>query len=56
MPIPNKKMHYLDEALAYKNNVLPLMAELRKPVDEAELITDKRKWPFPSYADLLFKI
>ncbi len=54
--IPNKKMHYLDEALAYKNNVLPLMAELRKPVDEAELITDKRKWPFPSYADLLFKI
>ena len=32
------------------------MAELRKPIDSTELIVDKKLWPMPSYADLLFEV
>ncbi len=54
--IPSGKMHYLEEAKIYENKVLPLMKELRIPVDEAETITDEKYWPYPSYADLLFRV
>lgn len=42
------------KARAYRDNVLPAMAELRVPVDRAELLTAKKYWPIPTYADLLF--
>ena len=32
------------------------MKELREPVDQAELIVDKREWPMPCYADLMFEV
>lgn len=54
--IPTSKMHYLEEARLYEKKIVPLMRELRIPVDAAEDVTDKRFWPYPSYADLLFKI
>ena len=54
--IPSNKLNYLEEARQYEQVVLPLMARLRVPVDRAEEITDKKYWPYPSYADLLFKI
>lgn len=43
-------------AIAYRNQVVPAMAELRKPIDSTELIVDKKLWPMPSYADLLFEV
>lgn len=46
----------LDAALDYKNKIMPLLNELRIPIDAAELLTDKSVWPFPSYSDLLFSI
>ena len=32
------------------------MGQLRKPVDELEMIVDKSMWPMPSYGDLLFEV
>ncbi len=34
----------------------PLMAELRKPADELEMLVDKESWPIPSYGDLIFEV
>ena len=42
------------EAAAVKDGVLVKMDELRDPCDRAELLTAKKYWPFPTYADLLF--
>ncbi len=44
----------LEKAKYYKNVVLPAMDKLRESVDETELLTAKRYWPMPTYADLLF--
>ena len=32
------------------------MEALRRLVDEAELITDKNRWPLPSYGEILFSL
>ena len=40
----------------YKDAVIPEMEELRADVDKMELITDRKFWPYPSYADLLFGV
>ena len=44
----------IEEAEMIRDTVLPGMCELRVPCDEAEVLTAKKYWPFPSYADLLF--
>lgn len=44
------------ESVMIRDRVLPLMAELRLACDEAETLTAKNYWPFPSYADLLFGV
>ncbi|MCR5213340.1 MAG: glutamine synthetase III [Eubacterium sp.] len=36
--------------------MLPRMDVLRKYVDEAEMLTSQRDWPFPSYGQLLFSV
>ena len=43
-----------EKAESYKSAVMAAMAELRKPVDELEMIVDKEVWPVPSYGDILF--
>ena len=40
----------------YKNNIIPLMVELRKAVDEMETLCPSDKWCYPSYGDLLFSV
>jgi len=42
------------KARAYKDKVLYYMNELRKPVDELEMMVDKNLWPMPTYGDILF--
>ncbi len=42
-------------AFFYKDKVLPLMEALRAPADKLEMLVDKKDWPFPTYADLLFE-
>ena len=44
------------EAAAIRDEVLPRMDLLRAPVDEAEVMTKKENWPYPSYGDLLFSV
>ncbi len=45
-----------DKAFFFKDTVLVSMKYLREYVDEAEKMTDKNCWPFPSYTDLLFSV
>ena len=39
-----------------RDEMLPKMETLRKYVDEAEMLTSQRDWPFPSYGQLLFSV
>ena len=45
-----------ERALFCRKALVPAMEELRKPVDELEMIVDKEMWPVPSYGDLIFEI
>ncbi|MBR3645757.1 MAG: glutamine synthetase III [Lachnospiraceae bacterium] len=50
-----KKAGSAEEAAnIYKLEVMDAMSELRKPVDELEAMVDKKKWPVPTYGDMLF--
>ena len=50
-----KTRKYMDSALAYKNNVIPLMEKLRRTVDEMEGIVPSEIWPLPSYGEMTMK-
>ena len=45
-----------EAAFFIKDDVLEKMAELRKYCDEAETLTAKKYWPFPTYSDLMFGV
>ena len=51
-----ERLSFTEQARAYNGPVNTLIKKLRKPIDAAELITDKKYWPYPSYAELLFNI
>ena len=42
------------KALAYHDNVLPLMADIREHADALELIVDDELWTLPKYRELMF--
>ncbi|MBO4770803.1 MAG: glutamine synthetase III [Clostridia bacterium] len=44
------------ESELIRDTVLPKMSELRVPCDQAELLTAKSYWPFPTYGDILFSV
>ena len=43
-------------AHAYRDYVVPTMNQLRRPIDDLELLVDKSMWPFPTYGDLMFEV
>ena len=45
-----------DQSVLIRDEVLPRMSRLRAPADEAETLTAKKYWPFPTYGDLLFGV
>ena len=45
-----------EQAFYYKDTVMFVMAELRKPADELEMIVDKDLWPLPTYGELMFEV
>ena len=52
-----KTLEDIFESSAFvRDEMLPAMEELRKYVDEAEMLTSQRDWPFPSYGQLLFSV
>lgn len=46
----------VEKSAMIRDTLLPRMSELRVPCDQAELLTAKSYWPFPTYADLLFGV
>ena len=45
-----------EQAFFYKDEVRAAMDDLRRPVDELEMLVDKKVWPYPTYADLMFEV
>ena len=45
-----------EKAFFYREVVTAAMKKLREPADRLEVLVDKRVWPFPTYADLLFEV
>ena len=45
-----------EEAYMIRDIILSKMCELRVACDEAETVTAKKYWPFPTYSDLLFGV
>ena len=43
-----------EKAIAYHDNVAPLLEEIRRHVDKLETIVDDELWPLPKYRELLF--
>lgn len=48
--------YIISEANMIRDIVLSKMGELRLACDEAETVTAKKYWPFPTYGDLLFSV
>ena len=48
--------HGKEKAEFFLYEVVPVMNELRAPVDKLEMIVNKEMWPMPSYGDLLFEV
>jgi len=40
-------------AVYYRDTILPAMETLRQSIDELETMTDKERWPMPTYSDLI---
>ena len=45
-----------DQAIYCHDVLVPAMEKLREPVDQMELLVDRKEWPVPTYGDLLFKV
>ena len=46
----------VSESEAIRDQLIGKMGELRIACDEAEVLTAKKYWPFPTYGDLLFSV
>ncbi len=43
-----------ERAIAYHDNIAPLIEQIRYHVDKLEMIVDDEAWPLPKYRELLF--
>ncbi|MPN34884.1 hypothetical protein SDC9_182378 [bioreactor metagenome] len=44
------------QAHEFRYKVFPAMEALRIPADKLEMLVDEKKWPIPTYGDLLFYV
>ncbi|MDE7327248.1 MAG: glutamine synthetase III, partial [Lachnospiraceae bacterium] len=51
-----KKEQGKEQANYFYQEVVPAMEALRAPIDELEMLVDKKLWPVPTYGDLLFEV
>ena len=51
-----KKEQGKEQADYFYAEVVPAMEALRAPIDELEMLVDKKLWPVPTYGDLLFEV
>ncbi|MDD6209295.1 MAG: glutamine synthetase type III, partial [Bacteroidales bacterium] len=52
--IDNKIVSEREKAIAYHDDVTPLLDEIRYHIDKLELIVDNEMWTLPKYRELLF--
>ena len=52
--VANRMEDIHEKAMAYHDNVAPLIEEIRRHVDKLELIVDDELWPLPKYREMLF--
>ena len=52
--VANRMQTERDKAIAYHDNVAPLLEEIRSHIDALELMVDNEIWPLPKYRELLF--
>ncbi len=45
-----------EQAFYFKDEILPVMESLRKPIDELESLVDKDDWPVPTYGEMLYEV
>jgi len=50
----NKIENEREKAIAYHDNVAPLLDTIRYHIDKLELMVDNEMWPLPKYRELLF--
>lgn len=50
----NHKVGERTKAIAYHDNIVPLMEEIRHHVDKLEMIVDDEMWTLPKYRELMF--
>ena len=51
---PNRIESEREKAIAYHDNIVPMMEEIRYHIDKLELIVDNQMWTLPKYRELLF--
>lgn len=52
--IANRKPDERSKAIAYHDDIVPAMEDIRKNIDALELMVDNEIWPLPKYRELLF--
>ena len=52
--VANKIESERDKAIAYHDNIVPMMEEIRYHIDKLELIVDNQMWTLPKYREMLF--
>ena len=52
--VANRMPSEREKAIAYHDNVAPLLEEIRVHIDALELMVDNEIWPLPKYRELLF--
>ena len=52
--VANRISSEREKAIAYHDNVAPLIERIRYHVDKLELIVDDELWPLPKYREMLF--
>ena len=50
----NRKPTEREKAIAYHDDIAPLMEKIRHDIDRLELMVDNEIWPLPKYRELLF--
>jgi glutamine synthetase len=43
-----------EKAIAYHDNVAPMLEQIRQHIDQLELVVDNELWTLPKYRELLF--
>ncbi len=52
--VANKITDEREKAIAYHDNIAPMLEEIRYHIDKLELIVDNQLWTLPKYRELLF--